>query len=74
MANVGIYLSLAGVGLSILSLILSSRRYRKGAIAAMPDAELIKYGLWDECDGEPMNDYAEEYERRHGISQGATNA
>lgn len=65
--NAGVYLSLGGVALSAVALVCNSRRYRPGMIAHLPDSDLIKHGLWDECDGEPMNEYAEEYERRHGI-------
>lgn len=65
--NPVIYISIGGVLLSIVALIAQSRRYRPGMLAALPDADLIKHGLWDECDGEPMNEYAEEFERRHGV-------
>lgn len=30
------------------------------------DAFLIRHSLWDECDGEPMNIWAEEFARRDG--------
>ena len=29
---------------------------------------LIKHSLWDECDGEPMNIWAEEFVRRDAIA------
>lgn len=63
--NIGLFLSCAGMGLSLAALMLTFREKTK----AMSDADLIKHGLWDECDGEPMNKYAEEFERRHGINE-----
>jgi hypothetical protein len=35
------------------------------------EAFLIRHGIWDECDGEPMNAYAEEFERRQQLTRGA---
>jgi hypothetical protein len=32
------------------------------------DAFLIRHSLWDECDGEPMNVWAEEFVRRDELS------
>lgn len=64
--SAGVCLSIGGILLSVVALICTTRPYRAGIIAALSDAELIKYGLWDECEGEPMNDYAEEFDRRQG--------
>jgi hypothetical protein len=36
------------------------------------DAFLFRHSLWDECDSEPMNVWAEELERRDGWYQGAS--
>jgi hypothetical protein len=60
----GIYLSLAGVALSATALALTYRRNKEPNMANLPDAVLYERGLWDECDGEPMNAYAEELDRR----------
>lgn len=34
------------------------------------DAFLMRHSLWDECDGEPMNVWAEEFARRDATSGG----
>lgn len=52
-----------GMCMSAFALWLTFRRPSK-----MSESELIKCGLWDECDGEPMNKYAEEFERRYGFN------
>lgn len=35
------------------------------------DAFLIRHSLWDECDGEPMNVWAEEFVRRDELPRRA---
>lgn len=53
--------------LGCLVLIFDQRNDVK-KLRGMSDAGLIANGRWDECDNEPLNIYAEEYERRHGIN------
>ena len=64
---IGVALSIIGMCISALALYLNMRK-SSSKFKTMNDGELINRGLWDECDGEPMNKYAEEFERRHGIN------
>lgn len=42
-------------------------RYRPTLFYRMaPDVLLLDEGRWNECDGEPMNTAAIEWDRRHG--------
>ncbi|WP_050465908.1 hypothetical protein [Herbaspirillum autotrophicum] len=58
--------------LAASSLIAPVRRWRdhysiKLVARFAPESWLLKYSLWDECDGEPMNAWAEELVRRDGL-------
>lgn len=57
--NIGAALILVGVLFSLLNL---ARNYRPPR--HMTESQLIDRGLWDECSGEPMNKWAEEFDRR----------
>lgn len=67
----GFYLSLIGALGGFVSITMHFARPQGHAIkelSQLADEDLISQGLWDECSGEPMNAFAEEHERRHGIS------
>ena len=63
MSYIGPILCAIGLCMAAFSLWLTCRQPR-----TMTETELIARGLWDECDGEPMNKYAEEFERRYGAN------
>lgn len=63
--SAGAYFSIGAVALFVVALLCTTRKYKVGAAAAMSDSDLIKHGRWDECDGEPMNVWAEEFDRRN---------
>lgn len=63
---------LIALGLALLAILAGLilalwKYYRVSLIAGMSDRSLLRHGLWDNDSGDPMNDYAEEYERRHGL-------
>jgi hypothetical protein len=59
------YLPLVGAAISAAALCLTFKRSNlKMDLSKAPEALLIARSLWDECSGEPMNDEAEELERR----------
>jgi hypothetical protein len=64
-----ITLSVISFALSLSLLIPSLGRMRDRLIARiLPDNILIPLTLWDECDGEPMNVFAEELQRRDEVA------
>lgn len=69
MKYIGIVMSIIGMLLSLTVLVRSFGAKRDELIArCLPDSILIKHSLWDECDGEPMNVWAEELTRRDEIA------